>query len=70
MSVYDLGNGLRLVDLTKVLDPATESRRDVYKRQGDYSAVDLDQIYLLMDLDLGDREPDEDILIVASVTEI
>ena len=27
MSVYDLGNGLRLVDLTKVLDPATESRR-------------------------------------------
>ena len=39
-------------------------------RVGDYSAVDLDQIYLLMDLDLGDREPDEDILIVASVTEI
>ena len=27
MSVYELGNGLRLVDLTKVLDPATESRR-------------------------------------------
>jgi len=37
---------------------------------GDYSAVDLEQIFLLMDLDLGDREPDEDIIIVASVTEI
>ena len=39
-------------------------------RVGDYSAVDLEQIFLLMDLDLGDREPDEDIIIVASVTEI
>ncbi len=27
MSVYDLGNGLRVVDLTKELDPATETRR-------------------------------------------
>lgn len=36
----------------------------------DYSAVDLDQIYLLMDLDLGDREPDEEVIIVGSVTEI
>lgn len=27
MSVSELGNGLRVVDLTKVLDPATESRR-------------------------------------------
>ncbi len=39
-------------------------------RVGDYSAVDLDQIYLLMDLDLGDREPDEDIILVGSVTEV
>ncbi len=39
-------------------------------RVGDYSAVDLEQIFLLMDLDLGDREPDEEIIIVGSVTEI
>lgn len=25
--VYDLGNGLRLVDLSKIIDPATETRR-------------------------------------------
>lgn len=36
----------------------------------DYSAVDLDQIFLLMDLDLGDREPDEEIIVVATVTEV
>ena len=39
-------------------------------RVGDYRAVDLEQSFILMDLDLGDREPDEDIIIVASVTEI
>lgn len=39
-------------------------------RVGDYSAVDLEQIFLLMDLDLGDREPDEEIIIVGSVTEL
>ena len=39
-------------------------------RVGDYSAIDLEQIFLLMDLDLGDREPDEEIIIVGSVTEI
>ena len=39
-------------------------------RVGDYSAVDLEQIFLLMDLDLGDREPEEEIIIVGSVTEI
>lgn len=36
----------------------------------DYSAVDLEQVLLLMDLDLGDREPDEDVLVVASVLDI
>lgn len=36
----------------------------------DYSAVDLEQIFLLMDLDLGDREPGEEIIIVGSVTEV
>lgn len=36
----------------------------------DYSAVDLEQIALLMNLDLGDREADEDIIIVASTREI
>lgn len=39
-------------------------------RVGDYSAIDLEQIFLLMDLDLGDREPEEEIIIVGSVTEI
>jgi N-methylhydantoinase A len=35
----------------------------------DYSAVDLEQIMLLMNLDLGDREPDEEIMIIASIRE-
>lgn len=35
----------------------------------DYSAVDLDQILLLMDLDLGDRDPDEEIIVVASIVD-
>ena len=35
----------------------------------DYSAVDLEQILLLMNLDLGDREPEEDIMVVASIKE-
>ena len=26
-TVYDMGNGLRLVDLSKLVDPATETRR-------------------------------------------
>ena len=49
-------------------------RRDFFvcvgPRVGDYSAIDLEQIFLLMDLDLGDREPYEEIIIVGSVTEI
>lgn len=36
----------------------------------DYSSVDLEQILLLMNLDLGDREADEEIMIIASVREI
>ena len=39
-------------------------------RVSDYSAVDLEQIYLLTDLDLGDRNPDEEIIIVAAVTNV
>lgn len=39
-------------------------------RVADYAAVDLEQIIMLMDLDIGDREPDEDIVIVATVTEV
>lgn len=35
----------------------------------DYSAVDLEQILLLMNLDLGDREPEEDIMVIASIRE-
>lgn len=37
-------------------------------RVSDYSAIDLEQIELLMDLDLGDRNLEEDIIITASVT--
>ena len=36
----------------------------------DYSAIDLDHIYLLMELDISDRDPDEEILVIASITEI
>lgn len=36
----------------------------------DYSALDMEQLLMLMDLDIGDREPDEDILVVGSITEI
>ena len=36
----------------------------------DYSAVDLEHIKLLMDLDIGDREPDEEIIVVASVNDV
>ncbi len=36
----------------------------------DYSAVDLEQVLLLMNLDLGDREPEEEVLIIASIQEI
>ena len=39
-------------------------------RVSDYSAVDLEQIYLLMDLDLGDRDMNEEIIIVASTTSV
>ena len=39
-------------------------------RVGDYSAVDLEQIFLLMDLDIGDREPDEEIVVVAAISDI
>lgn len=35
----------------------------------DYSAVDLEQVMLLMNLDLGDREPEEEIMIIASIRE-
>ena len=36
-------------------------------RVSDYSAIGLEQVELLMDLDLGDRNPEEDIIITASV---
>lgn len=36
----------------------------------DYSATDLEQILLLMDLDIGDREPDEEILIIGAINDI
>ncbi len=39
-------------------------------RVSDYSAVDLEHIELLMDLDIGDRDSDEEIIIVGSITEI
>ncbi len=36
----------------------------------DYSAVDLEQLELLMDLDLGDRDPDEDVIVIGSVNDV
>lgn len=36
----------------------------------DYSAVDLDQVLLLMDLDIMDREPDEDLLLVGAINDV
>lgn len=39
-------------------------------RVSDYSAVDLEHIELLMDLDIGDRDSDEEIIIVGSITEV
>jgi len=36
----------------------------------DYSAVDLSQIELLADLDIGDRDPDEEILIIGAVNDV
>lgn len=36
----------------------------------DYSAIDLDQIILLMDLDIMDRDPDEDIIVVGAINDV
>lgn len=36
----------------------------------DYSAVDMDQVLLLMELDIMDRDPDEKILIIGAVNDI
>lgn len=36
----------------------------------DYSAVDLDQVLLLMDLDIMDREPDEELLLVGAINDV
>lgn len=39
-------------------------------RVTDYSSVDLQQDELLMDLDINDRDPEEDIIIVGNVNDI
>lgn len=36
----------------------------------DYSSVDLEQIFLLMDLDIADRDPEEEIIITASTVDV
>jgi hypothetical protein len=36
-------------------------------RLKDYSAVDLEQVLLLMDLDIADRDPDEELLFVGAI---
>lgn len=36
----------------------------------DYSAVDLEQVLLLMDLDVMDRDPEEEIIVVASINDV
>lgn len=39
-------------------------------RVSDYSSVDLAQVKLLMDLDLGDRDPEEEIIVVGSLNDV
>lgn len=39
-------------------------------RVSDYTAVDLEQVFLLMDLDLGDREPTEEIILIGTTVEV
>jgi hypothetical protein len=39
-------------------------------RVTDYSAVDVEQDKLLMDLDISDRDPDEEIIVVGDVNDI
>lgn len=39
-------------------------------RVADYSAVDLEQVELLMDLDLGDRDPNEEVLVVGALNDV
>jgi hypothetical protein len=39
-------------------------------RVTDYSAVDLEQDKLLMDLDVSDRDPEEDIIVVGNINDI
>ncbi len=39
-------------------------------RESDYSAVDLERIELLMDLDICDMDSDEEIIIVDSISEV
>ena len=36
----------------------------------DYSAVDLEQVLLLMDLDIADRDPEEDVIVVGAVNDV
>ena len=39
-------------------------------RVSDYSSVDLAQVKLLMDLDLGDRDPEEEIIVAGSLNDV
>ena len=65
---------LRLWEDTAVFKTDSILRPDYFvcfgPRVSDYSAVDLEHIELLMDLDIGDRDSDEEIIIVGSITEI
>ena len=66
--VEKLWAGLAVFKTDTVLRP--EYYICIGPRVCDYSAMDLAQIMLLMDLDLGDREPDEEVLIVGAVNDI
>jgi len=37
---------------------------------GDFSTVDLEQLYLLMDLEVSDLDPEEKVIVIASINDI
>ena len=67
-SVKDLWEKLAVFKTDTVLRP--DYFVCVGPRVCDYSAVDLEHVMLLMDLDIGDREPDEEIIVVGAINDV
>ena len=66
--VSDMWNNLATFKTDSVLRP--DYFLCVGPRVCDYSAVDLEQVLLLMDLDVMDRDPEEEIIVVASINDV